>query len=54
MVLMIARQEAGPRERRPKMLKGKLDNNSKKPRDGGKTGIVTTQKGINLLLLRVG
>jgi hypothetical protein len=29
----MARQEAGPRERWPKMLKGKLENNSRKLRD---------------------
>jgi hypothetical protein len=33
MVLMMARREAGPHERQPKMLKGKLENNSRKPRD---------------------
>jgi hypothetical protein len=33
MVLMIARREAGPCERWPKMLKRELENNSRKPRD---------------------
>jgi hypothetical protein len=33
MVLVMARREAGPRERWPKMLKGELENNSRKPRD---------------------
>jgi hypothetical protein len=33
MVLIIARQEAGPCEKWPKMLKGELENNSRKPRD---------------------
>jgi hypothetical protein len=33
MVLMMARQEAGPHERWPKMLKGKLENNCSQPRD---------------------
>jgi hypothetical protein len=33
MVLLMARQEAGPRERRPKVLKGELENNSRKPGD---------------------
>jgi hypothetical protein len=33
MVLMMARQEAGPGERRPKAFKGELENNSRKPRD---------------------
>jgi hypothetical protein len=33
MVPVMARQEAGPQERRLKMLKGELENNSKKPRD---------------------
>ncbi len=30
---MMARWEAGPREKQPKVLKGELENNSKKPRD---------------------
>jgi hypothetical protein len=33
MVLVMARQEAGPHERWPKMLKGELENNSRKPWD---------------------
>jgi hypothetical protein len=33
MVLMMAKREAGPHERHPKMLKGELENNSGKPRD---------------------
>jgi hypothetical protein len=33
MVLVMVRQEAGPRERQPKTLKGELENNSRKPRD---------------------
>jgi hypothetical protein len=33
MVLVMARQEVRPGERRPKMLKGELENNSTKPRD---------------------
>jgi hypothetical protein len=32
-VLVMARQEAGPYETLPKMLKGELENNSRKPRD---------------------
>jgi hypothetical protein len=32
-VLVMARREAGPCERWPKTLKGKLKNNSRKPRD---------------------
>jgi hypothetical protein len=31
MALMIARQKARPPERRPKMLKVELENNSRKP-----------------------
>jgi hypothetical protein len=31
MVLVMAKQEAGPRERQPKTLKGELENNSRKP-----------------------
>jgi hypothetical protein len=33
MVLVMARQEAGPCERWPKALEGELENNSRKPRD---------------------
>ncbi len=33
MVLVMASWEARPWERRPKTLKGKLENNSRKPRD---------------------
>jgi hypothetical protein len=33
MVLMMASQEAGPPERKPKTLKRELKNNSRKPRD---------------------
>jgi hypothetical protein len=33
MVPVTVRQEAGPRERWPKMLKGEFKNNSRKPRD---------------------
>jgi hypothetical protein len=33
MVLIMVKWEAGPRERRPKILKGELKNNSRKPRD---------------------
>jgi hypothetical protein len=33
MVLVKARREAGPRERQLKVLKGELENNSRKPRD---------------------
>jgi hypothetical protein len=33
MVLMMARWELGPCEGWPKMLKGELKNNSRKPRD---------------------
>ncbi len=33
MVLVMARQEAGPNDRWPKTLKGKLENPSRKPRD---------------------
>jgi hypothetical protein len=32
MVLLLLRLVAGPHERRPKMLKGDLENNSGKPR----------------------
>jgi hypothetical protein len=42
MVLMMARQEAGPCDRSPKVLKGELENNSRNLRDlVKKTGIVT-------------
>jgi hypothetical protein len=30
---MMARREAGSRERWPKTLKGEMENNSRKPRD---------------------
>jgi hypothetical protein len=30
---LMARREAGRREREPKMLKGELENNFRKPRD---------------------
>jgi hypothetical protein len=33
MVLVMAKQEAGPLERQLKTLKGELENNSRKPRD---------------------
>jgi hypothetical protein len=33
MVLVMARQEAVPHERWPKILKGELENNSRKPMD---------------------
>jgi hypothetical protein len=33
MVLMMVRGEAGPHERRPKTLKGELENNWGKPRN---------------------
>jgi hypothetical protein len=33
MVLIIVKWEAGPQERRPKILKGEFKNNSRKPRD---------------------
>jgi hypothetical protein len=33
MVLLMARREAGPLWRQPKVLKGELDNNSRKRRD---------------------
>ncbi len=33
MVLVMIRWEAGPHERWSKMLKGELENNSRKPRD---------------------
>jgi hypothetical protein len=33
MVLEMVRQEAGPRERRSKTLKGELENNSRNLRD---------------------
>jgi hypothetical protein len=33
MVLVIARHEDGPCERRPNALKGELENNSRKLRD---------------------
>jgi hypothetical protein len=32
MVLVMVRWEAGPHEKRPKALKGKLENSSRKPR----------------------
>ncbi len=31
--LVMAKQEAGPHERWPRMLKGDMENNSTKPRD---------------------
>jgi hypothetical protein len=33
MVLGTVRREAGPQKRRPRTLKGELENNSRKPRD---------------------
>jgi hypothetical protein len=33
MVPGMVRHEAGPQERWPKMLKGELENNSRKPRE---------------------
>jgi hypothetical protein len=33
MILVMARRKAGPRERRLKTLRGKLENNLRKPRD---------------------
>jgi hypothetical protein len=33
MILLMARQEAGPCERWSKKLMGELENNSRKPRD---------------------
>jgi hypothetical protein len=33
MVLVMARREAGPYERQPKMLKGESENKSRKPRE---------------------
>jgi hypothetical protein len=33
MVLVMARQEARPRGRQPKEIKGELENNFRKPRD---------------------
>jgi hypothetical protein len=42
MVLAVVRREAGPRERQPKMIKGELENNFRKPRDlVRKTDIIT-------------
>jgi hypothetical protein len=41
MVLVMARWEAGPHERWLKMLKGELENNSRKPRDLVGKGKVT-------------
>jgi hypothetical protein len=32
-IFVMARREAGPSERWPKMLKGELENTSRKPRD---------------------
>jgi hypothetical protein len=43
----MARQEAGPHERWPKMLKGELENNSRKLWDLNKTGIMTALKRVN-------
>jgi hypothetical protein len=43
MVLMIIRQEAGPRERRAKMLKGELKN-SKSKGPSQKTGAVMAKR----------
>ncbi len=40
MVLVMAGGEAGPHEKWPKMLKGKMENNYRKPRELVKTGIV--------------
>jgi hypothetical protein len=33
MFLMLVRWEARPHKRRPKKLKGELENNSRKPKD---------------------
>jgi hypothetical protein len=41
MVLVMAMREAGPHEKRPKMLKGDLENNSRKPRELVKNRLVT-------------
>jgi hypothetical protein len=52
IVLVIVRQEAGPRERWPKTFKAELENNSRKPRGPThKTGIVTAKRKFNLFLL---
>jgi hypothetical protein len=46
MVLVMARWEAGPHERWLKMLKGELENNSRKPRDlVGKQAKLQPKKG---------
>jgi hypothetical protein len=44
MVLMMARQEAGPCERWPKMLKGELEKTLERQGPSLKTGIVTALK----------
>jgi hypothetical protein len=52
MVLMIARQGAGPCEGQPKTLKGESENNSRKSRDLFKKWHSDILKRFNLLFLR--
>jgi hypothetical protein len=53
MVLVMARGEAGPRERWTKTLKGELENNSRKPRDLVGKKHSDSLKRVNLLFLRL-
>jgi hypothetical protein len=48
----MAKWEAGPHERRPKMLKGELENNFRKPRDKVKNKHSDSQKKGQLTLSR--
>jgi hypothetical protein len=53
MVLVMARQEAGPYERQPKALKEELENNFRKSRDLFGKLAFDSLKRFNLLFLRV-
>jgi hypothetical protein len=53
MVLVMARHEDGPCERRPKMLKGKLRTSLGTKGPSQKTGIEAAKKRFNLLFLTV-
>jgi hypothetical protein len=53
MVLVMARWEVVLCEGPPKTFKGELENNSRKPRDLVKTGIVSARRRVSLLFLRV-
>jgi hypothetical protein len=52
-IIMMAGREARPCERPPKMLKGELENNSRKPRDLEENWHSVSLKKFNLLFFRV-